>query len=585
MTHLLIACGGADQVRYGAPQSESELGQLILGAEPSEKEKYLSAKPAAQIRILSEQHGFYEVLSEDSHEELAKHFPSALIQKNEFYIKKQSTSDADTLTGLFAAQNFSAAQDLIDNTQYHGLKVIGEEINFQTCKSNGLKPVIKILPVSDNLKRRAPLEIGETVILDASQSQPHAFTGGDLKLSFVIESPLGSHAKDIYADQTLRLTLDTMGVYRILVVAQDIKSVCHVETAKLLVTGNEEFKPSVVAMDARVSVQKFLHKLELGQAHKKSTGQGVLIAVVDSGVNYNHPHLVDNIFINTKETDYNSDQDGNGYRGDIHGWDFVNNDPYPFDDNGHGSHIAGLAAGKLLGVAPDAKILPVKVSNAEAMSDLGTTLQGLTYAIEMGAKVINMSFGSYRPPAAIENRILKLAEHADVLLVAAAGNGDPNSGLGIDTDRIQHMPSGLTSPNLLSVAAVNEFDRLSYYSNFGSKSVHIATYGGEDFDFANRRPYDGMLYSTYIPNPDGLLFFPSQGTSMSTPIAVGIAALVFSYNSSLTAPEVSQILKQAGHKASALEGKILSGKVLTANSALDLAPVPTPTSTNLASQP
>lgn len=575
------ACADSNQIKYGAPQTEDELGQLVLGAQVGEKEKYLSARPASQIRILSEEHGFYEVLTQETPEELREFFTSAQIQKNEFYLKKSATRKAEQLTELFVTHNFKAAQDLLNQVQDRTLQVIGQAINFDTCKSNGLKPIIKITPVSDNLKRREPLEVGETVIIDASQSQPHAFTGGDLKLSFVIDAPLGSHAEEVYADKTLKLSLDTMGIYQIIIVAQDVKNVCHVETAKLLVTGNEEFAPYAMAMDQRVSAQKFLHKLGTGKAHQKTTGQGVLVAVVDSGVNYNHPHLAQNIFINPAETDYDQDQDGNGFAGDRHGWDFVNNDPYPFDDNGHGSHIAGLIAGKFLGIAPDSKILPIKVSNAEGLSDLGTTLQGLTYAMGMGAKVINMSFGSYRPPAAIESRILRMAEKADILLVAAAGNGDPNTGMGVNTDAIQHMPSGLSSPNLISVAAVNEFDRLSYYSNFGSKSVHVATYGGEDFDFSNHRPYDGMLYSAYIPNPKGLLFHPSQGTSMSTPIAAGIAALLFSYNPALTAPDVSNILKQAGHKASALEGRTLSGRVLTADTALELAPAPK----QLASQP
>lgn len=576
------ACTDSNQVVKKAPQHESELGQLVLGAQAGEKEKYLSENPATQIRILSEKHGFYEIISEtETPERLSQFFPSAQIQKNEFFHKQQQVDPAQKLADAIVAEQYSMAQSILDNTQDRTLQVIGHSIDFQTCKRNGLKPVLKIVPVSDNLKRRDPLKVGEKVVIDASQSQPHAFTGGDLKLSFVVSAPLGSKSEKAYNDKVLSLDLDTMGVYTLMIIAQDVKNICHIETAKLMVTGDEDFSPYAVAQNSNIGSQKFLHKLGLGKAHQFSKGKDILIAVVDSGVNYNHPHLAANIYINPNETDNGQDNDDNGYVGDIHGWDFVNNDPYPFDDNGHGSHVAGLAAGQGFGVAPEAKILPVKVSNPEGMSDLGTTLQGITYALDMGAKVINMSFGSYRPPAAIENRILRLVEKADVLLVAAAGNGDPNTGLGVNTDAIPHMPSGLQSTNLISVAALNEFDKLSYYSNFGSRTVHIATYGGEDYDVDNNRPYDGMLYSAYIPNPEGLLFHPAQGTSMSTPVASGIAALLFSYNPNLKAADVAKIMKEAGPKANFLSGKILSGKILTADAALELVPTPT----NLASQP
>lgn len=577
---VFTACSEQNQVTRKAPQHESELGHLVLGAQPGEKEKYLSDNPAAQIRILSEKHGFYEIRFDDM-ESIRNYFPSSSIEKNEFYLKQQSTNPIDELTADFENGNFAQVQNKLQQLKNKSLQVLGHAIDIQTCKRNGLKPILKIIPISDNLKRSQSLEVGEEVTIDASQSQPHAFTGGDLKLSFVVSAPLGSDSEKIFEEKTLNLSLDTMGVYQIMIIAQDVKDVCQIQSAKLSVTGNEPFLPYAVAKDRSISTQSFLAKLGVQKAHEKTTGKGILIAVIDSGVNYNHPHLAENIFINTNETDNGQDNDDNGYIGDRHGWDFVNDDPYPFDDNGHGSHVAGLSAGKLLGVAPDARILPIKISNPEGLSDLGTTLQGIVYALDMGAKVLNLSFGNYRPSVAVESRILRLAEQADALLMASAGNGDPNTGMGLNTDVITHMPSGLHSANLLSVGALNEFDSLAYYSNYGQKSVHIATYGGEDFDVHNRRPYDGMLYSAYIPNPKGLLFHPAQGTSMSAPIASGIAALVMSFNPNLTAPEIAQILKQAGPTASALNGKVNSGKVLTADSAIELASQ----SMKLASQP
>lgn len=565
---ILTACAGENQVTRKAPKTESELGFLVLGAKTQEKENYLSNQPAAQIRILSEKHGFYEVRY-DNYESIKESFPNATIHKNEFYKTQTAVNDIEQILTHFKNEEYHLAE--VTKKQNHSLEVLGEAIDFSSCKRNGLKPVLNIKPLSPNLSRREPLTVGEEIVIDASQSQPHAFTGGDLKLSFVISAPLGSKTQKIYQNKTLNLSLDTMGVYQIMIVAQDVKDVCDVEVAKVLVTGNEPFAPSIASKDPSLGQQKFRARLGIDQAHQISKGEGVIIAVIDSGVNYNHPHLAENIFRNPNESDNGLDNDNNGYEGDLYGWDFANDDPYPFDDNGHGSHVAGLSAGKIFGVAPNATILPIKVTNPAGVSDLGSSLQAIVYALDMGAKVLNLSYGNYRPPVNLERQIIALVEKADAIILAAAGNGDPNTGLGVNTDVIQHMPSGLNSNNLISVAALNENDQLTYYSNYGAQSVQVATYGGEDFDMVNHRPYNGQLYSAYIPNPEGQLFHPAQGTSMSTPIAAGIAALVRSANPDLSAAETADILKHAGPNSSKLEGKIKSGKILTAIDALKMA--------------
>jgi subtilisin family serine protease len=299
-------------------------------------------------------------------------------------------------------------------------------------------------------------------------------------------------------------------------------------------------------------------------------GQGVTIAIIDTGVYYNHPHLSPNIKINTNEQSTNGvDNDSNGLIDDYVGWDFYNGDAFPIDDNGHGTHVAGLAASTFSGIAPKAKILPIKVLGANGSGDLATIAQGILYAIDQGADIINLSLGGSVPTLSSDLQQLinsvQFAQTNDALIIAASGNGG-SDGVGDCNDGAPIYPANIDSNNVVSVAAVNRYNQITNYSNYGVKTVDIAAPGGDQFT--------GALLSTGIPNCSGpcetsdTTYVENIGTSMATPIVSGIAALIKSKNLSRSFSQVKSILEQSIDFHSALEDKVKVSGVVNATKAL-----------------
>jgi subtilisin family serine protease len=303
-------------------------------------------------------------------------------------------------------------------------------------------------------------------------------------------------------------------------------------------------------------------------------GEGVTIAIVDSGVHYNHPHLAPNIRTNPRDPHGSAgngrDDDKNGFPDDYAGWDFYNHDPYPIDDNGHGTHVAGLAAGAVGGVAPKAKILPVKVLNSRGSGDLGTIAAGILYAIDNGAHVVNLSLGG---PAfegmgrALDNLLshIKLARDRNIVIVAAAGNGGED-GIGDCNDDFPVWPASIESENLIAVGAVNSRDQLTAYSNFGAKSVHVAAPGGEG--------WEGLL-STIPPNcttnctAQHAVYDRMSGTSMASPVVSGLVAIVKGARPSMATVDIRTHIMQTGTFVRGLDGVIQSAQVINVKGAVE----------------
>ena len=299
-----------------------------------------------------------------------------------------------------------------------------------------------------------------------------------------------------------------------------------------------------------------------------ANGEGVTVAVIDSGVAYNHPHLSPNIAVNTSEEIYNlSDDDGNGFVDDFNGWDFVEGDRNPWDDHGHGTHVAGLIAGTINGIAPKAKILPIKVLSASGSGDLGSILAGITYALQKNADVINLSLGGPMAGMAYEDIQTFLGQlnaglNQDTLFVVAAGNGG-SDGIGDCNDEQPLFPASVLHENILTVASVNDYNELTTYSNFGKVSVHIAAPGGS---FEN-----GGLLST-APKACNTCSDESyqkmSGTSMATPVVSGIVAAIKSYAPELSMVEIKNLIKESGVYSQELENKIESSRVANLSMAL-----------------
>ncbi|MDY6988327.1 MAG: S8 family serine peptidase [Thermodesulfobacteriota bacterium] len=217
----------------------------------------------------------------------------------------------------------------------------------------------------------------------------------------------------------------------------------------------------------------------------------VVIAVIDSGVAFDHPDIADNVWMNEDDTANNGiDDDENGYVDDVCGWDFVNNDNNPSDYsrdlycNGHGTHVAGTIAAQgnnsigLCGVMWQASIMPLQIFDIFEESpynsgriQLMNIVEALTYAVDNGASIANCSFGSDTYSRLLFGTV-EYAHENGVLVVAAAGNE------GMDTDTSPQYPCGYDLPNIISVAATDELDRLTSYSNYGLESVDVAAPGG-----------------------------------------------------------------------------------------------------------
>lgn len=269
--------------------------------------------------------------------------------------------------------------------------------------------------------------------------------------------------------------------------------------------------------------------ISIDEAWNLETGSpNMVIAVIDTGVAFEHPDLSNNIWLNTDEISGNGiDDDNNGYIDDIVGWDFVYNDNNPSDysndlyGNGHGTHVAGIIAAQgnngigVTGVMWRCKIMPLQIFDVfEINSFLDSLIQevniilAIEYAVDNGAKIINCSFGG-SPFSQFTYDMINYANKNGVLIVAAAGNGGSDR-IGDDNDVNGFYPAGYDLPNIISVAATNASDELSSYSNYGIQSVDVAAPGG-NASIAN-------IYSTVPPERVTLFYddFESGGSKWLT---------------------------------------------------------------------
>lgn len=258
-------------------------------------------------------------------------------------------------------------------------------------------------------------------------------------------------------------------------------------------------KPLLLPNDKDFSRQWNLVKIRLPEAWDIERGsREILIAVLDTGVDYTHPDLKGNMWKNPGEIpDNGRDDDGNGFVDDVHGYDFCSQygptgcegeDNDPMDTNGHGTFVAGIIgaiANNLTGIAGinhKVTILPVKFM--ESAGDVAAEIAAIRYAVKMGARIINASYGDITYSQAERDVIQELSEKG-ILFVCAAGNG------GWDLERTPLYPAAYGLPNMIVVGSVTRDDKLSQFSNYSSSVVHIAAPGGEN----TALPEEG-IYST-----------------------------------------------------------------------------------------
>lgn len=296
--------------------------------------------------------------------------------------------------------------------------------------------------------------------------------------------------------------------------------------------------------------------IDAPEAWAITTGDpAIVVAVIDTGVEYTHEDLINNAWINPGEIPgNNTDDDGNGYIDDIYGWDFVGNDNNPMDEEGHGTHVAGTICAEgnngvgVSGVAWQCKIMVLRFLGPDGgwTSD---AIAALNYAVDKGVRVSNNSWGGGGYSLSLYNAIQNAGNIAGHLFVAAAGNGGLD-GIGDDTDIAPHYPSSYDLGNIISVAATDNRDRLAGFSNYGTTSVDI---GAPGVDIAST-----MLSEYYW----------DSGTSMATPHVTGVAALILGLHPEFTNTQTRDRIFNTSRAIDALNGKTVTGGVVNAYEAL-----------------
>lgn len=270
--------------------------------------------------------------------------------------------------------------------------------------------------------------------------------------------------------------------------------------------------------------------VDLPGAWEMSHGQGVVVAVIDTGTKLDHPDLAPNIWVNYGEVPGNGvDDDGNGYVDDVHGVDLTSTRAAQdlSDGNGHGTHVAGIIAAAadgrgVVGVAPKARIMTVRVLDAQGRGTMSGVAEGIRYAARNGARIINLSLGGDQPDPRVQEAIAEAAA-ANVLVICSAGN------VSRDIDAVPSYPVSVPSTNLLGVAATSPTDgrNLAGFSNFGRFTVGLAAPGE-------------MVLST--SNTGGYEY--KSGTSMAAPHVTGIAALMVAVRPDLPVADLRAALLQ-----------------------------------------
>jgi len=310
------------------------------------------------------------------------------------------------------------------------------------------------------------------------------------------------------------------------------------DVVKLLDTKLKRAQDAVVPNDPLYSQQWHIPAVKADLVWEQTTGDtNQIIAILDTGVDWTHPDLKNKIWNNKDEIpDNGNDDDGNGLIDDIRGWDYINNDNNPTDDNSHGTHVAGIAAAEsdngigIAGVSWKAKIMPIKVFQSSGYGDFANIAKGILYASQKGATVINMSFGSYARSMAMEDVLANA--YATSVLVAAAGNDD------FDLNKFTnsfppyyiHYPAALSY--VLGVQATQSelnifsrgFKNGTYFADFTNYDSNDPFYSffSDLFNYELSAPGSNIVST--IPNGNYRVF---SGTSMASPLVAGIVGLHF----------------------------------------------------------
>jgi subtilisin family serine protease len=273
-------------------------------------------------------------------------------------------------------------------------------------------------------------------------------------------------------------------------------------------------------------------------------GDGVPVAVLDSGLDMTNPDLAGNVWTNAGEVAGNGlDDDGNGFVDDVHGADTVGWDGDPTDGLGHGTAVASVIAARgdngvgLSGMAWNARLMPVKVLHDDGWGTTATVIAGLDYAIDEGARIVNMSLNGSSPSQALDDAI-RQAEARGVLVVTSAGNDGKNR------DRVPSYPASERSPSVITVASADRAGALAPGSAYGRNSVDLAAPGA------------GILTSDLDDR-----FTRRSGTSFAAAYVTGAAALLAAAHPGVSSARLRAALVASSRRGGRVDARVAGGEL------------------------
>ena len=289
------------------------------------------------------------------------------------------------------------------------------------------------------------------------------------------------------------------------------------------------------------------------EAWEITTGNSeIVVAVIDTGIDYTHPDLAANMWVNPGETPNDGiDNDGNGYIDDVYGLDTVNDDSDPMDDNAHGTHVAGTIAAVgdnnegVTGTAWQAKVMALKFLDEYGWGSTSDVIEAIEYAIDMkvnhGVNLLltNNSWGGGGYSQALYDAI-EASGNSGILFVAAAGNSAS------DNDYYETYPSSYDLDSIIAVASTNHDDTLSYFSSYGATTVDLSA------------PGSNILSTFPVEHPDGP-YYAISGTSMATPHVLGALVLAATQFPDVTIDQLKARVMYTTDSIPALNGKTVSG--------------------------
>lgn len=316
------------------------------------------------------------------------------------------------------------------------------------------------------------------------------------------------------------------------------------------ITAEPAFKPTAFdPNDPYYQYQWNMKAIQMPIAWNNSSGEGVIVAVIDTGIDFSAPD-----FANTPR---------------LPGYDFINNDNDPTDDQGHGTHVAGTIAQStnngvgVAGVAFNAQLLPIKALDENGQGSYENIIKGIVYAVDQGAKVINLSLAGRNGSQALQEAV-KYAYDNGVLVVAAAGNSASDVEYPANYDEY-----------VLSVGAISLDNSRAPYSNFGPAIDLVAPGGNINADLNSDGFGDGIIQQTFRSDGQGYSYRFFEGTSMAAPHVAGVAALLLAVKGDATPTELEAAMTQTAFALGSPE-EFGAGIVQAANAVQALAGLPTP---------